>query len=208
MKIFYYLSIKQQLKFRFIRFGFVFYLVLFLITFTEATAQEVDWAHIGDERTYGVANHRAGSMLFWSVSGGEIVSENPSLNAEVIVKWTHGGVGELSVYEQTTDDCTGDISTAQITVIDNNVVIRLNIPNVFTPNGDATNNAFFVEYNHEPLYYNIIITNRWGRKVFETDDINKTWSGGDSEAGAYFYIVSYQSEGKIVTKNGFVYLFR
>lgn len=45
----------------------------------------------------------------------------------------------------------------QITILDCNV----NIPNIFTPNGDGMN-ATWIALTGEPLYYKIVVYNRWG----------------------------------------------
>ena len=52
----------------------------------------------------------------------------------------------------------------------------LYVPNVFTPNGDSLNDQFLVS----GLYIrdiNIAIYDRWGTKVFETNNIHKGWDG-------------------------------
>ena len=46
------------------------------------------------------------------------------------------------------------------------------------------------------LYYNMVIYNRWGQKVFETNDWRKGWSGyfnnSPQPAGMYVYNITYQ----------------
>ncbi|PBQ33473.1 hypothetical protein CNR22_17380 [Sphingobacteriaceae bacterium] len=50
------------------------------------------------------------------------------------------------------------------------------IPNTFTPNGDGENDLFRVK--GLKLYeVNLAIYNRWGEKVFETNDLEKGWDG-------------------------------
>ncbi|MCB0547482.1 MAG: gliding motility-associated C-terminal domain-containing protein [Phaeodactylibacter sp.] len=50
------------------------------------------------------------------------------------------------------------------------------VPNAFTPNGDNLNDLLFVEGNTiDELYF--AIYNRWGEKVFETDDQSIGWDG-------------------------------
>lgn len=57
------------------------------------------------------------------------------------------------------------------------------IPNTFTPNGDGLNDGFFakgVGINE----FKLMIFDRWGHKIFETNDINEAWDGtmkGSSE---------------------------
>jgi gliding motility-associated-like protein len=74
----------------------------------------------------------------------------------------------------------------------------LPIPNIFTPNGDGLNECF--KPNILPGFetcYNMVIFNRWGRKVFETDADNTCWNGkiksdgGDAADGIYYYILDF-----------------
>jgi gliding motility-associated-like protein len=50
------------------------------------------------------------------------------------------------------------------------------IPNTFTPNGDGQNDLFMVKgLKIDEVYF--AIYNRWGEKVFETNDLSKGWDG-------------------------------
>ena len=50
------------------------------------------------------------------------------------------------------------------------------LPNAFTPNGDGENDVLFVNGNNIDKLY-LAIYNRWGEKVFETNDKDKGWDG-------------------------------
>ena len=50
------------------------------------------------------------------------------------------------------------------------------IPNAFSPNGDGVNDILFVRSSALKNMH-LFIYNRWGLKVFETDDISKGWDG-------------------------------
>ncbi len=69
----------------------------------------------------------------------------------------------------------------------------LYIPDAFTPNGDGTNDLFVISGYNRCLFYNVSVFNRWGEKIFETDDISNSWdgrySGKDAEAGIYVYVI-------------------
>ncbi|MGK7388834.1 MAG: gliding motility-associated C-terminal domain-containing protein [Candidatus Cyclobacteriaceae bacterium M2_1C_046] len=67
------------------------------------------------------------------------------------------------------------------------------IPNVFTPNGDGKNDVFFIR-NLPDFDVEIIVTNRWGKKVFSTSNYENNWDGGDSPDGTYFYQVNSGGE--------------
>jgi gliding motility-associated-like protein len=50
------------------------------------------------------------------------------------------------------------------------------IPNAFTPNNDGNNDEFFVRANSITEVY-LAVYNRWGQKVFETNNLNQGWDG-------------------------------
>ncbi len=68
----------------------------------------------------------------------------------------------------------------------------LDAPNVFTPNDDGVNDEFRVAYRSIKKF-EMVIYNRWGRKVFQTSDPSKGWDGkiGNTMAspGVYYYYI-------------------
>lgn len=81
--------------------------------------------------------------------------------------------------------------------IKNTFNIDLEIPNVFSPNGDGKNDEFKIRIEGEQKY-KLIIYNRWGGKVFESGEAKTMWngktdnSGSECPAGVYYYIFDYQ----------------
>ena len=72
--------------------------------------------------------------------------------------------------------------------------INLRIPNVFTPNGDGENDFLTIIALSQINEIEVNIYNRWGKKVFETDQLNNFWdgktiSGIDATEGTYFYTI-------------------
>ncbi len=65
--------------------------------------------------------------------------------------------------------------------------VNLFVPNVFTPNGDASNDVFFIRNLPESGENRLIITNRWGKKVFESDNYQNNWDGEGAADGVYYY---------------------
>ncbi len=77
----------------------------------------------------------------------------------------------------------------------------LEIPNVFTPNGDGKNDRFFVQSDYELPGFELWIVNRWGQKVFSTNDRQAKWdgttpAGKEASAGTYYYRVVYGIKDK------------
>ena len=83
----------------------------------------------------------------------------------------------------------------------------LEIPNVFTPNGDGAND-FLKFKNLEVLgSNNLTIFNRWGKKIFEQDNYKNDWNGGGYNDGTYFFILSVPMATPNIYK-GYVQLMR
>ncbi|MGB1241796.1 MAG: gliding motility-associated C-terminal domain-containing protein, partial [Chitinophagales bacterium] len=77
------------------------------------------------------------------------------------------------------------------------------VPSAFSPNGDGINDDFLVFGTDQPEEFYFAIFNRWGEKVFETNDINGTWNGEHkdqlSPIGVYaFYAEAWKTvNGKL-----------
>lgn len=84
------------------------------------------------------------------------------------------------------------------------------LPNVFTPNGDGINDVFAPMHITPDLitHVKMHIFNRWGRTVYDTEDIYINWdgrvggSGQPCSTGTYFYVcdVEMMSPDGAITK--------
>jgi gliding motility-associated-like protein len=86
------------------------------------------------------------------------------------------------------------------------------IPNVFTPNGDKSNDTYLIKVEYMSQY-EISIYNRWGKEVFHSTNPDSPWDGNiDGSAasqGVYYYIVrSTCFDGNSFEKHGFLQLIR
>ena len=72
----------------------------------------------------------------------------------------------------------------------------LYVPNSFTPNFDNNNDHFSPILDCNFKEYTFVIFNRWGEKIFETNDYNDSWDGIYQEklcpSGVYVYLVRYK----------------
>ena len=67
--------------------------------------------------------------------------------------------------------------------------LEIEVPNVFTPNGDGVNDTFEVPNLDKYVTNEVVIVNRWGEKVYEANGYNNDWDGGSQPDGTYFYII-------------------
>jgi len=88
------------------------------------------------------------------------------------------------------------------------------IPTAFSPNGEGDpENETFKVYGLHILGIDIKVFNRWGEKVYETNDKNQGWNGiykGEpSPTGIYTYTLNLRLlDGTQIVKSGEVMLLR
>lgn len=79
-------------------------------------------------------------------------------------------------------------------------MVVLYVPNAFTPNGDGKND-FFMSKGDGILQFEMSIFDRWGNKIFYSNDLNKGWDGkvsGNSEVAqkdTYVYVIDIKALG-------------
>jgi gliding motility-associated-like protein len=90
--------------------------------------------------------------------------------------------------------------------------ITVYVPQIFSPNGDGLNDILYVHGNRVE-YMTFIVYNRWGEKVFESNDNSVGWDGqfrgADAQGGVYvYYLEAKIIEGEVVTRKGDITLVR
>ncbi|MCX6305710.1 MAG: gliding motility-associated C-terminal domain-containing protein [Bacteroidetes bacterium] len=84
------------------------------------------------------------------------------------------------------------------------------IPNAFSPNGDGINDFFRVNGLYKNIDFNMVVYDRWGQQVFQSDDIDKGWDGNVGgqycPPESYVWIVHIGFLGQdIITKGDIVF---
>ncbi len=79
------------------------------------------------------------------------------------------------------------------------------IPNIITPNNDETNDIFKLNFTYE----SVMIFNRWGQKLFESNNNESYWNGrttagNEVPEGTYYYIIVTEEK----TYKGYLQLLR
>ena len=124
----------------------------------------------------------------WDFMESFSVEQNPTYT------FRDTGVYNVNLVVRHLSGCTDTMTR----VIDIRPIVTFHMPNAFTPNGDASNdiligNGFFEDMSD----FNFTIWNRWGEKVFESNDPYKGWdgtknnNGQNSPMGVYVYSITY-----------------
>ena len=190
-------------------------------------------------------SNRAGSIVFlnnkefWTIKreqGSGAVALNLSYSLDTTpVEITTAPASELKVarWNNTTgiwEDLGGDVDEANESIsIDYNVgefeiftlatgMQTFQISNGISSNGDGKNDFFSISALPEPN--NLKIFNRWGVKIYETDNYNSNgnvFTGFSSASstiqsdkklptGTYFYVLTFTSSGQTTVKTGYLYI--
>lgn len=98
----------------------------------------------------------------------------------------------------------------------------IDFPNVFTPNGDGTNDFFGPTTFNQLAYFRLDIYDRWGKRVYHAKSIeeavNPGWNGtfestgNPAPEGVYYYLARYRAQSlgqaREQSAKGFIHLFR
>lgn len=108
------------------------------------------------------------------------------------------------------------LTTGQIQIIESMAADTLDgdldIPNVFTPNGDGTNDYFEVTTDGSTVYEFTVFT-RSGSRIYHSISPRIFWDGkstGGEELseGIYYYVIEEEGDPERFGEAGFIHLFR
>ncbi len=121
-----------------------------------------------------------------------------------IIQITQAGTYTVTVTNQS--GCTGIASIA----ITKQTLYPIAVPNAFSPNNDNHNDYFRIT-TKDVKTFDCIVYNRWGQKVFESNNINDSWNGMFKgtlqEMGIYAYSINIEfNDGTKRSKKGNVTL--
>ena len=153
--------------------------------------------------TLNLTNTSVGATNFlWSTCNGISTNTNVTLSL--------ANTGTCCITLIVSNSSCIDSITKCIDVVN---VASINIPNVFTPNGDNINDVFKINsVGVKSLHCSIF--DRWGLLLYDWTGVSGFWDGNThsgikTSTGTYFYVVEY-TDMKDVTTNekGFLSLFR
>lgn len=145
----------------------------------------------------------AGTVWTWVFGDGTTGSgANPS--------HTYGAAGTYTATVNVTD-ANGCTATHQVIIVVSDVNSSLQIPNVFTPNGDGSNDLFLV-VGKGIGQFDMKIFDRWGVLMNESFSLSQGWDGrtiaGEvASNGTYFYVITANGlDGKVYNEKGYLQL--
>ena len=145
-----------------------------------------------DNTTSGVAPF----VYSWTIDGQTFTTENISYT------FVEEGTYPVTLSVIDANGCVDDITQVV------SVFGVLVIPNVITPNNDGNNDLFVIDGLKPET--KLLVVNRWGNVVFETDDYQNDCNGKDLNGlplldGVYTYTLTTPDDN---VKHGFIHLIR
>ena len=131
-----------------------------------------------------IGNGTSMNLYNWDFDGGEVVTNGNTST----VKWLTAGTHTVSL---TVTDANRNCYSPVTKVPINNKLCKVTVPNVFTPNGDGKNDYFYIVNLEFYPNTHCIIYNRWGGKVYESNDYKNDWDGKNVTAGTYYYVLEF-----------------
>lgn len=145
-----------------------------------------------------------------SPAGG--VTGNPSYS----YIWSNGQTSSSAggtppgTYTVTVTDYNGCTKTASV-VVTGELSCEIRIPNIITPDGKGNNDNFIIAGLEKFPNSRLVIYNRWGTLIYESNDYQNNWDGRHWKTlnrlndGVYYYILTLENGD---TYPGYVTLLR
>lgn len=103
----------------------------------------------------------------------------------------------------TGDECIDSV-TMQVVIGE----AQLEIPNVFTPNGDGINEIFEITDLEKYISNELKVFSRYGKRVYSQENYQGDWDGGGLSQGVYFYVLTLEGYFGTEVKQGSLTIFR
>lgn len=164
------------------------------------------------------------TMRVINVLGNDIIPGNDLISFRILTLPLNGTVtfdtSGLVMYFPSEDYCGVDSFSYEIcneagcdtarVIIEVLCDEELFIPEGFSPNGDNIGDNWFIEGLEEFPNTRVEVFNRWGNRVFLSNDYQNdwdgTWEGDPLPDGTYFYLIDFRSGDK--PRSGFVVILR
>jgi len=184
------------------------YICVYALPFADFSASNNGVYTVAEAIAEFTDNSLNGYLYSWDFGDG-----NSSTMTNPVHVYTDG-VGQYVVTLVVFNEAGCSDTAKQLVVIKEDVVVY--VPNSFTPNNDGANDVFLpvITSGVVESQYQLLIFNRWGEVIFQTDDIYAGWDGTFNgtivQDGVYIWQMEYLSKvsSEIVRQRGHVNLFR
>ncbi len=136
----------------------------------------------------------------WEWSFGDGGTDN---NSSTTHEYTKEGEYIVTLIVTTDDGCSDTLTKTVRVIVD-----EIDIPNVFTPNGDNTNDFFYIKNIDRIESSTLTVYNRWGKKVYTKENYQNDWDGQDLPDGTYFYVLKYKTYFRSGEESGTITIIR
>jgi gliding motility-associated-like protein len=134
-----------------------------------------------------VGNATPDAIYTWNFGGGMVV--NGTGQGPYEISWPGANTYAISLVVSN-NGCYSDTTTDSVEI----QVCLIEIPNIFTPNVDGSNDVFQIKGLESFPDSKLQIFNRWGKLIYKNDDYKNDWDGKDHADGVYYYV--------LILKNG------
>ena len=127
-----------------------------------------------------------GSSYIWNntvnfVFESDSIEPNPSID-----------VLTSQIYVVIVTDSNGCINSDDVDI---KLIPDIIVPSGFSPNGDGINDTWIIQNLDQFDEPKVSVYNRWGSRLFFTDNSNENWDGGGDDkmtpVGTYYYIIEF-----------------
>lgn len=127
--------------------------------------------------------------IIWSIDGTNLTTTSS------VEELQFTRTGQVEVIATIHLSCGTTIAKRTVTIDDCSSMCKLWIPNSFTPNNDGLNDEFSFKSMCEPEVYSLEIFNRFGQRIFYSNNPVLKWNGQHNNAivtGIYSYRIEYK----------------
>lgn len=141
-------------------------------------------------------NDTSGCAWLWDFGDG-----NQSIQENVVHNYTEVGEYDVQLTVTTANGC-------DTTITKNNYIEiigegDIEFPNAFTPHNDDGLNDIFRPVHKGVIEYELLIYNRWGELIYQTEDISEGWDGTVKGEPAKPDVYVWKASGKFTNGRSF-----
>lgn len=145
----------------------------------------------------------AATSFFWMFG-----DKNNSSSTELHPTFMYDDPGEYTVWLYVMSPYGCKDSTSAIVTVTQELDYELTFPNVITPNGDGKNDVLKITNLENFTSSELLVYDRWGKKIFEASPYQNNWDAGNAADGVYYYIITYKKKKNLLKYDGTLTILR